>query len=80
MLAIVPPDAPPLSRLTRILTRVAGTPHVAFACCCRNQTPMSEGTESKPQQCTMRAPDRLAAASWRAIILRIHCASPVRSQ
>jgi hypothetical protein len=62
-LATVPPENSPRITLTRILTRVQGAPSRFIAWRCRKCTPMSEGMESNPQQCTMRAPDFRAVAS-----------------
>src|SRR5690554_2222333 len=50
MEATVPPDSPPLATFTRIRTSRQGWPKVSSDFCCRNQTPISEGIESKPQQ------------------------------
>ena len=61
MLATVPPEAPPRIAFTRIFTLVQGSPKRRTASCCRNITPRSDGIESKPQQCTMRAPLARAA-------------------
>ena len=80
MLAIVPPEAPPRIALTRSFTREQVLPYFCIACFCRKCTPRSEGIESKPQQCTMRAPEARAAPSYLRIMRRIHCTSPVRSQ
>ena len=38
------------------------------------------GSESNPQHITSRAPLAAAAASWRSIMRRTQCTSPVRSQ
>src|SRR5690554_8104877 len=50
MEATVPPDSPPLATFTRIRTSRQGWPKVSSDFCCRDQTPISEGIESKPQQ------------------------------
>ena len=51
----MPPENSPRITLTRILTRVQGAPSRFIAWRCRKYTPMSDGMESNPQQCTMRA-------------------------
>lgn len=79
-LAIVPPLAPPFIAFTRSATEVHGTPNSARACCWVNHTPRSDGIESNPQACTIRAPLASASAWWASIIARIQCGSPVRSQ
>ena len=61
-LAAVPPENPPRIARTRILTRVQGCPSRRIDSRCRKYTPRSEGIESKPQQCTMRAPEACAAS------------------
>jgi hypothetical protein len=61
MLAIVPPLAPPLKPFTRNCTREHAMPWRARISRCMKNAPRSAGTQSKPQQKTMRAP--LAAAA-----------------
>ena len=63
MLATVPPENPPRIVRTRIVTRSQGLPKRRMASRWRKNTPRSDGIESKPQQCTMRAPDFFAASS-----------------
>ena len=75
-LAAVPPENVPRMSRTRPLTRAVGAPNTRFASSCTKKAPSSNGTESKPQENTMRArspspglvlvdhpphPDRLAA-------------------
>ena len=40
---------------------------------------MSDGIESKPQVCTIRAPLAFARSSTRSIVSRMNSVSPVRS-
>ena len=56
MLAAVPPESVPVMSRTRPLTRAAGAPNAFFASSCAQNTPSSNGSESKPQENTMRAP------------------------
>ena len=79
MLAIVPPLAPPFIAFTTMRIRLHGSPNAFIACSWVNQTPRSDGIESKPHVCTMRAPLRSAAAEWVSIMRCIHWGSPVRS-
>ncbi len=79
-LATVPPLAPPFIAFTRIAIWVHGSPKRRSAACWVNQTPRSDGIESKPQVWTMRAPEASAVAEWASIMRCIHCGSPVRSQ
>ena len=78
-LANVPPEKVPFIERTRPFTRGTVLPSVANACCCKKKTPKSKGTESKPQEKTMRAPLFLAASECSAIIVCIHAGSPQRS-
>ena len=61
--ATVPPEKPPRIVRTRIFTWRQGAPKRCRARACRKCTPRSNGTESNPQQCTIRAPVRRAVAS-----------------
>ena len=72
--SIVPPLAPPLTPLTTSVVSASSPPSS-----CRSQTPRSDGIESKPQQCTIRAPLCCAFASQRSIESRTKSGSPVRS-
>jgi len=71
--AIVPPLAPP-----RIAVTTSVVSPSSPAASCRRKTPRSEGIESKPQECTIRAPAS-AARSWRSMVSRTNSTSPVRS-
>src|ERR1700675_2975659 len=55
-LAAVPPENVAVMARTRPLTRLTGAPRVFFAICWQNNTPSSKGSESKPQENTIRAP------------------------
>ena len=55
-LAAVPPESVPRMSRTRPLTRAAGAPNTRLASSCTKNAPSSNGTESKPQENTMRAP------------------------
>ena len=70
--AMVPPLAPPFAPLTPMLMEVHGSPKRSCASRCRNQTPMSDGTESNPHEWTMRAPLSVARSWYRSIIRCIH--------
>ena len=78
--AMVPPLAPPFMAWTRMATRSHGAPRRSVARCWVNHTPRSDGMESNPQACTIRAPDASAWPWWASIMARIHWVSPVRSQ
>jgi hypothetical protein len=80
MLATVPPLKLPFILRTNSLTELQGRPKRSIACSCRNRQPRSDGIESKPQECTIRAPVSTARASWASIMRRIQCTSPLRSQ
>jgi hypothetical protein len=80
MLAAVPPLRPPLTLRTKHFTCRHGGPPASFAACCTTSVPRSDGIESNPQQCTMRAPVSLARAWCASIIARTNWGSPVRSQ
>ena len=79
MEAMVPPENVPFMARTRPLTVAIGWPVLAMACCCSRYAPKSNGRESKPQLCTMRAPDALAALLYCAMVSCIQLGSPVRS-
>src|SRR5437867_13401619 len=62
MLAAVQPENVHYIARTRPLTRLTGAPRVFFAASWQKNTPSSKGSESKPQENTMRAPLDCAAA------------------
>ena len=76
----MPPENVPRMSRTRPLTREAGAPNTRLASSCTKNAPSSNGTESKPQENTMRAPLAFAAASCLSIICRIQIGSPQRSK
>ena len=76
----MPPLKAPFILRTRSLTSVQCRRSLLCMARCRNSVPRSDGMESKPQACTMRAPDARAVSSWASIIRRIHWTSPVMSQ
>src|SRR4029078_7697459 len=80
MLAKVPPENVPFIARTRPVTPLAGAPRTRFAVCWQKYTPSSKGSESKPQENTILAPEDFAAASCAVIIRRIHGRSPRRSR
>ena len=79
LLLFVPPLAPPFMAFTRMAILVHGSSKRADACPCVNHTPRSDGIESKPQVCTMRAPFASAVVECVSIMRCIHWGSPVRS-
>ncbi len=77
--SMVPPDSPPLSRRTKRTVSVSSPAPSSAAMRAVSQTPRSDGIESKPHECTMRAPERWAT-SWKAsAVSRTKRTSPVRS-
>ena len=76
LVAIVPPEKPPRMSVTRSVT-FAKAPPAAFE---SMRVPRSDGIESNPQACTIRAPDSRATASSSCAVRRMKSTSAVRSQ
>ncbi|MFC5041392.1 hypothetical protein [Ornithinimicrobium kibberense] len=77
--SIVPPLIPPRSRRTHSVVSVSPPAPSACAARCSRWTPRSEGTESNPQETTIRAPVPRAVPCTRSIASRTKSTSPVRS-
>ncbi|CEZ69399.1 Uncharacterised protein [Mycobacterium tuberculosis] len=77
--AMVPPENPPLKERTTQLVSVSSPAPSSRAAWYRAYTLRSDGTESNPQACTMRAPVSAACLWYKSMLLRMNIGSPVRS-
>jgi len=77
--SMVPPLTPPRADTRTSVVSVSCPAPSALAASAVSRTPRSDGTESKPQEATMRAPEATAAACEASIASRTNRASPVRS-
>ena len=77
--SIVPPDTPPRMPITTSTVSVSVPAPSSCARSCRASTERSDGIESNPAECTMRAPVRRAVSWARSTDARANSTSPVRS-
>jgi hypothetical protein len=76
---MVPPLKPPRTLVRTSVVSVSSPAPSALTCSCSTCTPMSEGTESNPHECTMRAPVERATSWFSSALARANTTSPVRS-
>ena len=77
--SIVPPLIPPRSLVTTSVVPVSAPAPSAAAWVYSRCTPRSEGIESKPHECTIRAPVERAGSWFSAMLSRTKSTSPVTS-